>query len=209
MSLTPREYSALASTVLIAIGTAWYIYQTVYGSKVKPVLASWIVLAGTMTLSYATYWTTPKPSLVANACNGVSVLSTIGALGAAYWYSKRAGKSVQFSPFQVRCLQAAAIIATLWIILVWGLSKSGLMPNVLTQVLMIVGYLVTAEKLWHAKENTESVLTWSAIALASGIAIYTAWVSADPLAGLYSVRAFVAATTIVLLMWRIELRKTT
>lgn len=204
-----REFSALVSTVLITIGTIWYILAAVRGTKVKPVLASWIVLCGTMTLSFATYWTSPKHSLVSNACNAISVLSTWGNLGAAIWVHTRRGESLRFSEFQKWCLIISGLIAIFWVVLVWGLRGTGLVPNILTQVLMIVGYLVTAEKLWWSTKNTESVVCWVCIFLGSAVALYTAIVSSDNLALLYAARATVASATIVWLMYRIERKNPT
>jgi hypothetical protein len=205
MTLTLRELSALVSTIFVIFGTVWYIVVAISGEKVKPILASWIVFAGTMTLSFATYWTAPKHSLISNACNAASVISTLSILGTV-WYLQK-GKPVQFSGFQKICLWTSAAIAVLWVTLVWGFKGSGIVPNILTQVLMVIGYLVTVQKLWSAKQNTESIITWGSIMIASIIALYTGIVSDDTLAILYSVRAAVASATIVVLMVRIELRE--
>lgn len=207
MNLTLREYSALASTVLITFGTIWYMVAAVKGPKVVPVLASWIVLCGTMTLSFATYWTSPRHNIVSNACNAISVLSTWGNLGAAIWVHVRKNRGqLRFSEFQKWCLGISGLIACFWIILVWGLKGTGLVPNILTQILMIVGYLVTAEKLWSATKNTESIVCWTCIMLGSTIALYTGIVSSDGLATLYAGRAAIASATLVWLMYRIERR---
>lgn len=202
--MTTREISALVSTVLVMVGTSWYIYLAMKGVKVRPVLASWIVLAGTMTLSFATYWTAPKHSLVSNAGNAIGVVSTVANMLTALWIDLKQGKGITFTKFQKKCLWAALIIAIYWMVLVWGLKGSGMIPNILTQVLMIIGYLVTIEKLWHAERNTESLFTWWCITFASAIALYTAVVSHDSLATLYAIRATVASGTIVLLMCRLE-----
>ena len=199
-----REWSAVISAVLVTVGTVWYILVALRGTKVKPVLASWIVLGSTMTLSFATYWTSPKHSLVSNACNAAGVLSTLSILVLAIWLSWKKGGPVSFSRFQKWCLVVSGLIAAFWVVLVWGLGGSGIVPNILTQVLMIVGYLVTAEKLWSAPKNTESFFTWYCLMVASAIALYTATVSSDELAMLYSVRALVASATLVVLMHRIE-----
>lgn len=204
--LTFRELSAIVSTVLVLVGTLWYVLAAIFGSKVKPVLASWIVLGGTMTLSFATYWTTPNKSIVSNACNAASVISTLSILvtaGVLYWKS---GKRIEFSGFQKWCLAISAGIAILWAVLV-GMGGTGIVPNILTQVLMVIGYVVTVQKLWGAAQNTESFVMWSCIMVASFIAVYTAVVSNDALACLYSVRASLASGTMVLLMVRIELRQ--
>jgi hypothetical protein len=204
--MTLREFSALVSASIVIVGTIWYIYVAIKGDKVRPVLASWIVLSGTMTLSFATYWTSPRHSLISNASNAASVFSTLAILVTVWWLNLRNGGSIQFSRFQKWCLGISGLIAAFWVAIVWGLHGTGIVPNILTQILMIVGYVVTAEKIWHATKNTESLFTWSCIMIASAIALYTAIVSSDILALVYATRATVASATIVWLMYRIERR---
>jgi hypothetical protein len=202
INLTLREWSALVSAVLVTVATIWYIYLAIRG-KIKPVLASWIVLGCTMTLSFATYWTSPKHSIVSNASNAASVVSAMGILITTAWLQRGV---VSFSRFQKWCLSIAGLITLFWVILVWGLHRTGIVPNVLTQVLLLVGYLVTAQKLWRATKNTESFFTWWCLVIASAIALYTAIVSKDALAMLYATRATLASATLVWLMYRIERR---
>ena len=202
--MTPREMSALASTILVIVGTVWYVRLALKGEKVKPVLASWIVLSGTMTLSFATYWTTPNHSLVSNACNAISVLSTGSILVSAIWLNAKQGKGVSFTRFQKVCLWISLAIAIFWIVLVWGLKGTGIIPNILTQVLMLIGYLVTAEKLWHAQRNSESLFTWWCILLAGATALYTGIVSHDNLVILYAARTTFGTIVLVWLMYRAE-----
>ena len=83
--MTLRELSSLMSAVFVIVGAVWYIYAALRGDKVKPVLASWIILGGTMTLSFATYWTSPKHSLVSNGCNAGSVIACLSILATTFW----------------------------------------------------------------------------------------------------------------------------
>lgn len=170
----------------------------------KPVLASWVVMGGTMTLSFATYWTTPNRSLVSNACNAISVVSTCSILIVAIWLTIKERKGISFNKFQKVCLSISLVIATFWVVLVWGLKGTGIIPNILTQVLMIIGYLVTAEKLWMAKGCSESFFMWWCVSIASAFALYTAIVSHDKLAILYATRATITSFTLVGLMYRAE-----
>jgi len=204
--VTPREMSALIATVIGIVGTAWYIYLALTGSKIKPVLASWVVLSGTMTLSFATYWTTPGHSLIGNTANAVGVLNAISILITASYLTVKQGEGVRFSKFQKTCLWASLAIAILWIVNVWILKGTGILPNILMQILMVVGYLVTAEKLWSSRGNSESFFLWWSVTIASAISLYTAYVSNDNLAILYATRATIASATIVWLMRRAERR---
>jgi hypothetical protein len=203
--MTPRELSALVSTILVIVGTAWYIRLILKGEKVKPVIATWIVLTGTMALSFATYWTTPNHSLVSNACNAISVLSTSAILIATICMER--GNRISFTKFQKICLWVSLAITTFWVVLVWGFKGTGIIPNILTQVLMLIGYLVTAEKLWFAKKNTESIFTWWCILLAGAVALYTGIVSHDSLVILYAGRTTFGTVVLVWLMYRVELKE--
>jgi len=204
--MTLRELSALVSAVSILVGTVWYIYFALRGDKVKPVLASWIIIAGTITLSFATYWTSPKHSLVSNVANAASVLAALSILITVFLLSLRGRKAIIFSIFQKWCLVISGLIAVFWVTLVWGFNGTGFVPNILTQFLMFVGYLVTAEKLYRSTKNTESIVTWSCIVFGNAIALYTGIVSSDTdiLAIIYAGRATVLSVTIVGLMCRIE-----
>ena len=129
--LTPRELSALISSIVMMVGTCWYIFQILKKDAVyRPVLASWIVLGGTTTLSFATYWTTPHHSLVSNACAATSILSTGSIMLAVLYLTK--GRKTSFTRFQKWSLLFSGIIAIFWIILVWGLNRTGLVPYILT-----------------------------------------------------------------------------
>lgn len=205
--MTLRELSSLASATLVIVGGIWYIYAALRGDKVKPVLASWIILGGTMTLSFATYWTSPRHSLISNGCNAGSVITCLSILATAFWIHLRNGDALCFSGFQKWCLIVSGLIASFWVVLVWGFHGTGIVPNILTQVLMIVGYVVTAKKLWRATKNTESFFTWTCITVGCAIAIYTGIVSPDApdaLVILYGARATISSATIVWLMYRIE-----
>ena len=202
--MTPREMSALVSVIVAIIGTVWYVQLALRGIKVRPILASWIVISGTMTLSFATYWTTPGHSLVSNACNAVSVLTTGSILIAALYLHIRQRSGFNLSRFQKACLVASAIIAIFWVVLVWGFKGTGMIPNILTQVLMLIGYAVTAEKLWYAEKNSESLFTWWCILLAGAIALYTGIKSRDKLAILYAVRTLLSTIVLLWLMYRAE-----
>lgn len=209
--MTPREISALVSTILVIVGTTWYIHLALKGIKVKPVLATWIVLTVTMTLSFVSYLASPNPSIVNNACNGISIFSTAAILITAIRFNRQEGKGVNFNLFQKRSLMLSGWILIVWfvIILIWGFKGSGIVPNILTQVLMLIGYAVNAERLWRAPRNTDSLFLWWCILGASGTALYSGVITHDPLVILYGSRATFGTLVLVILMYRVELRRST
>lgn len=195
--MTLHEWSAWVSAVLVIVGCIWYAYLAVR-EKTKPVLASWIVMSSTSILSYATYWTSPNPSIASNASNIATVFGGLIVVLVVAW---RQRDVVEFTVFQRWCLKITGVIGVLWIILVWGLHRTGIAPNVLTQLVMFIAHLMTAEQLRHAKKNTEPLFTWWCVMIASIIAIYTA---TDALAVLFATRATVTSAMLVWLMHRIR-----
>lgn len=204
--MTLREISAITSSFLIIAGAVWYIYFAIRGNKVKPVLASWIIITGTMTLSFATYWTSPNHNIINNSANAASLIATLSILIALLFLRMCNRDAVKFSKFQRWSLFVSGIIALFWVVLVWVFHGTGIIPNILTQVLMIVGYVVTVQKLWSSTKNTESMVLWSCIALGCGVSLYNAIASRDSLAILYALRSTFSSATIVWLMCRIELK---
>ncbi|MDP9248983.1 MAG: hypothetical protein M3M85_00520 [bacterium] len=195
--MTLHEWSAWVSAVLVIVGCVWYAYLAIRG-KTKPVLASWIVMSSTAVLSYATYWTSPKPSIASNASNAATVVGGMVVILVVGWLQRN---TVLFDDDQLLCLKIAAAIFVFWIILVWGFRRTGIAPNVLTQFLMLIGHYITAKKLWRATKNTEPLFTWWCIMIASIIAIYSA---SDALAVLFAARATVTSAMLVWLMHRIS-----
>ncbi len=204
--MTTREYSALISMILVIVGTCWYIHLIVINEKVSPVIGSWIINCGATLLSLFTYLTTPKHSLVSNATNTISVVTISSILAFAWWYGSKRGKKVTFNPFQKWSLFCSLMIALLWIVIVWGYHRTGILPNILTQVMMLVGYAVTAERLLHAEKNTESLFTWWCILAASLVGLITGILSDDMLAILFTSRTFIGTAVLVTLMHRLERR---
>lgn len=202
--MTLREQTAIVSTILVIVGTVWYIFLALTGRKVRLVLAAWLVNSVATTLSFATYWTAPRHNLVSNAYNATSVLTITSIFVTALIIARREKKGFNFSPFQKKCLVASGLITILWIVLVFGFKGTGVIPNILMQVMMLVGYFVIAERLWRATVNTESLFVWWCIVLASLAGMITAMMSSDWLASVFAGRTLFGSFVLVLLMHRLE-----
>lgn len=148
-------------------------------------------------------------SIVSNACNAASAVSAMAILVVIWVLQVRRREPLCFSQIQIWFLAGALGIAILWLVLVFGLSRTGIVPNVLVQTLMIIGYFFTVQKLWTAEKNTESLILWSSIAISAAFAIYTSLASNDWLALLYAIRSVVCAGGVVWLMCRIEMANRT
>lgn len=204
--MTLREKAAILSAVLVIVGTVWYLFLALSGKKVRLVLPAWIVNSVATTLSFATYWTAPNHSLVSNSYNATSILTVNAILVAAIITTRRGKQGFGFSLFQARCLQFSALITILWVVLVWGFQGTGVVPNILMQIMMLVGYFVIAERLWRATTNTESLFAWWCIVLASLAGMVTAMISRDWLASLFAGRTLFGSSILVILMYRVEYR---
>lgn len=205
MDLTLREWSAVMSALAMFVGTIWYIYLIVRNIKIKPVLASWVVSGGTLFLSFATYWTSPVHNIVSNIANFVAALGAGSILVVLLVKNLKEKTKITFSTFQKGCLWASALIGVFWVcMLVTG--RSGVIPNILTQILMVISYVITVQKLWSATKNTESFLLWGGICLSGLFGFYTAWTRSDHAAMFYALRSAACSGGLVLLMCRIEYR---
>ncbi len=199
--MTLREISALVSMILLIFGTYWYIRQTL-SEKIKPVLATWMVGSCGTVMSFATYMTTPEHSIVSNIYNAGSILTINAILIAVAWKNRKDKIPLRFSGFQKACLILCVLIAIYWVRLVWVLKGTGFVPNFLLQVLMLIGYFITAERLWHAKRNTESILSWGCILAAGLFGLYTGIVSDNSLSILFAGRTSFGVAMLLALMYR-------
>jgi len=193
----------------MVLGTLWYIWLVVR-RKIQPVLTSWIIFGTTMAIGFWSYWNSPTHSLVGNIGNLTGVVSAISiliAVSVVQLCKKELG--VRFNRFQVKCLAAALGILISWGMLrfVIGNEVAAAISNVFTQILMIIGYIALAERLWNAEENSESLFTWSAIFLAALFSLIPAIVKSDLLGILYGARAAITSAITVYLILRILVKK--
>jgi hypothetical protein len=203
--LKSYEISAIASAVVVIAGLAWYLYL-VARRQINTVLASWVVSATALSLSLATYVTSPKANILGGTLNAASVLAVIATLAAVYVRSRVDGVKLEINPFQKKCLIASALITVLWIVIVGGMGGTGLVPNLLTQLLLVISYWMLIKKFWRAEKNTESTFTWWCVLISSIIGLYTAYRKADGLAMVYALRSTVMCGLLVFALHRIEYR---
>ena len=197
------EISAITSAIVIMGGLFWYIGLVVAG-RIQTVVASWIVSTTALLLSLVTYFSSPNANWLGGTLNAASAFVVFCTLIAVYIRSRMEGVPVRFTPFQVKCLIASAGITVLWIVIKWGLKGTGVIPNVLTQVLLIISYTMLIVKFWGAQKNTESLITWWCVLISSVIGIYTAYLKTDSLAYLYAIRSTVMCAILVYALHRLN-----
>lgn len=193
----------------MGLGTLWYIWLVMRG-RIEPLLTSWIIFATTMSIGFWSYWNSPVHSFKGNIGNLTGVGSTVPILLAVViTQTLRKNLRVKFNPFQTKCLLMAGGILCLWFALRFmiGNATAAAVSNVLTQILMVVGYVALAERLYNATKNTESLFTWIAITLASLFSMIPAIENSDKLGCIYGIRATITSLITVGLILRL-LRRT-
>lgn len=201
--MKPQEISAIVASVIISLGLFWYV-GLVIANRIKTVVASWIVSTVALTLSMVTYIGSPDANWLGGSLNAASMFAVFSTLVAVYARARHNGECVIFNSFQKRCLVASAGITILWIAIVWGMNGNGIVPNLLTQLLLVISYAMLIVKFWKAEKNTESLFTWWCVFIASVIAIYTAFKKNDALAFVYAVRSTVMCGILIYALHRIE-----
>jgi hypothetical protein len=101
--------------------------------------------------------------------------------------------------FPLSFYDKACLVLTAGIVLFWLAKRDHFRTNVATQLLLVIGYFPTLEKIWF-RGNQESYFLWGSYWLASLIALIPAVNARDWLAALYSTRAFVMISIVLLSM---------
>ncbi|MFH1766698.1 MAG: hypothetical protein ABH826_01240 [Patescibacteria group bacterium] len=193
-----RVVAALAVAGLMLVFCLRYAWLT-WQSEIRPVLATWLLFCLATSLSFATYWSTKKRSVVGNIGNFIDVVSTSSILVSIVLLS--ADSLLEFNLFEIGCLVAAILILIAWLI-----SKWHVIANFAFQGVMLVGVFPTLYHLWSATKNTESLFAWILATLASFISLIPAIIDRDKIAIVYATRACVIVTAVMALIIRLEIR---
>jgi hypothetical protein len=198
MKLTAAQAAALAVVTLMLCFGVSYSWLTWQG-KVTPVLATWMLFCVATSLSFWTYWSTEKHSLMGNIGNTIDLMVAWLILGAILVL----GKDIRlgFNPFEISCLVASGVILTFW-----KLTKQHVAANLALQGVMAIAFLPTLYQLWHATQNTETFGLWLIVWIATCLALIPAWMKKDRLAMVYVCRGIIFVTVLLGLMIRIEIR---
>ncbi len=198
-----REIMVRLTAIFMTVGTMWYIYL-VLNNRIKPVLTAWIIISVTMTLGLVSYWCSPTPTFAGGIGNITGAVSTDSIILAVVWKNR----SFKFSSFQKKCLAMAGGILIVWGILrfIVGGEIAATISNILTQVVMVVGFVPLVERLWKTRADTESLFTWSMICLGAICAVIPPIMSGDFLGFLYGARAMVCAGLTAWLTFMIRFR---
>lgn len=187
-----RQISIASVSLLNLAITIWYCWLT-YKQKIKPALAMWIFFTIAVAISLATYMESENFSLFDNILNTTDLALTAIVSIAIYLFGDH---STRFSRFDKACL-----IAVLVIVLFWFITKNHFLTHALTQGILVIAYFPVLSRLWKTKKNGESFLIWTGMLLAPLLSLIS---SKGTLATVYSIRAIVCISVLMLLMLRVE-----
>lgn len=191
------KYLRFAVVVLISAFCVFYCYGIVSGSA-QPVLATWLIFLTATQLSMITYLrSSEKRTLSSNIYSLADAINVILVIVAMLFFSKNT--KMGFDRFEVACLVASGIIAV-----VWYLSQSHFICNLMIQCLMVVAYVPFVHHLWLAGENPEPYIPWLITIVASSLALYEQIIKRDVLAVIYLARSTVSVFIVLMLMLRLD-----
>jgi hypothetical protein len=189
-----RQISLGSVSLLNLAITGWYCWLT-YKQKIKPALAMWIFFTIAVAISLTTYLKSDNFSLFDNILNTTDLALTTIISIAIYLFGDH---TTRFSRFDKGCL-----IAVLVILLFWFITQNHIVTHTLTQGILVIAYFPVVSRLWKTRENSESFLIWIGMLLAPALSLLS---SKGILATVYSVRAIVCISVLLILMLRVEYR---
>ncbi len=106
-------------------------------------------------------------------------------------------KSSKFTRFDAGCFAVVLMIFIFWIF-----TGNHKLTNLFVQAILVIAYFPVVKRLIDSGENSEPFSVWIGMLLAPSIALIS---SKGVLATIYSVRAIICVSALLLLMLRIEI----
>ncbi len=182
----------IAATILFSLGGLYYCYLILDGS-VHPAFATWLIFFIAVAISFSSYLL--KKGLSGWWINIQNATDVFFVTLALILIIRQSGWKI----FPLNLYDKACLVLTAGIVLFWLAKRDHFRTNVATQLLLVIGYFPTLEKIWF-QANQESYFLWGSYWLASLIALIPAVNARDWLAALYSTRAFVMISIVLLSM---------
>ena len=193
------EVSVFVTATLMIVSGMFYVYYACTG-KTDPVLATWILMTVVLCLSFLMYLESPRRSWTGNIALTAGLVNILIILvGVTAAHIRHGTLRIAFDVTQKWCLIGGVSIVPFW----W-ITNEPLVSYVLVQFVAVVAILATAERLWNAERNSESLFLWVVAFFAITCAIYPAWVKHDTFSWIYLGRAIPSTALIIYLIVRIE-----
>jgi hypothetical protein len=188
-----REFSIYGVIIIILFILVRYISLLVK-KKIKPALAMWTFFSIAIVMSIITYLSDGNYGFLDNILNTVDLVYVLTICIAILIFGD---KSSKFTRFDKGCLAAVIIIVAFWVF-----TQNHKVTNILMQAILVIAYFPVVKRLLDAKKNTEPFSVWIGMLLAPVLALMS---SKGVLATIYSVRAIICVSLLLLLMLRIEI----
>jgi hypothetical protein len=188
-----REFSIYGVIVIILLILVRYIWLLVK-KEIKPALAMWIFFLVAIVMSIITYLSDGNYGFLDNILNTVDLIYVLAICIAIIIFGD---KSSKFTRFDKGCLGAVIIISAFWVF-----TQNHKVTNILMQAILVIAYFPVVKRLLEAKKNTEPFSVWIGMLLAPMLALMS---SKGILATIYSVRAIICVSLLLLLMLRVEI----
>ena len=175
-----KEILSVLPGITMVLFASWYAYK-VYKGAISPALSTWIIMFTGVFLSILTYLVSSHFNYLGAALNFGDVLCNVIIISTILLTKKF---SLRFRPFEKWYLLASAII-----VVFWSLSHDAFISNLLVQLILVVSYLPTIQKMITEKKNSESIPVWSVCLFASVVSLYSAFASGNILSVIYVCRS--------------------
>jgi hypothetical protein len=188
-----REFSIYSVIIIIFFIMIRYIWLLVR-KEIKPALAMWLFFSVAIIMSIITYLSDGDYGFFDNIMNTADLIFVITISIAIIIFGDESSK---FTRFDKACMIAVSVIVVFWLF-----TQNHRITNMLMQTILVIAYFPVIKRLLDSKENSEPFSVWIGMLLAPSLALIS---SKGILATVYSVRAIICVSSLLLLMLRVEI----
>jgi hypothetical protein len=190
-----KEFSILAVSAINLVILFRYLHL-LKKKEIKPSLAMWTFFSLAVGMSLLTYVKDGNFSYMDNILNTTDLIMVVSVAVGIYFMGD---KSSRFNRFEKFLLMLVGII-----ILFWAVTQNHFVSNILIQAILVIAYIPVVSRMTRASENTEPFSVWFLLLLAPIISLIS---MKGDLAAYYTWRAIFCTSALLILMFRIELKK--
>ncbi|MGC9341100.1 MAG: hypothetical protein ACP5E3_00215, partial [Bacteroidales bacterium] len=165
-------------------------------NEIKPSLAMWTFFSLAVGMSLLTFLKDGNFSYLDNILNTTDLIMVVSVALGIYFMGD---KSARFNKFEKLLLAIVGVIIIFWII-----TQNHFVSNILIQAILVIAYIPVVSRMSKARENTEPFSVWFLLLLAPIISLIS---MKGDLAAYYTWRAIFCTSALLILMFRIELKK--
>lgn len=189
------ETISIYIVAILNIATAGRFVYLIRRGLIKPALAMWLFFLLAIATSLITYIKDGDFGLFNSILNTTDLFLAVSVTCAILIYGD---KSSRFSKFDIICLIGVLIIMGFWLI-----TGAHFITNLLIQAILVIAYFPVIHRMVSLKRNTESLTGWSGMLLA---AVFSLFSLKGDLAFIYSYRAIISVSLLMLLMIYYEVK---